>query len=83
MEAHCTFFLEPDRAIINDVNTKLYSFYQEMKKDYPKARIQLDALQKIYENNQIEYEELKRQHPEERMENKNEELYYKTRDMFN
>ena len=45
------FFLEPDRAIINDVNTKLYSFYQEMKENYPKARVQLDELQKIYENN--------------------------------
>ena len=69
------FFLEPDRAIINDVNTKLYSFYQGMKEDYPKARVQLDTLQMIYENNQKKYEELKRQHPEERMENKNEELY--------
>lgn len=77
------FFLEPDRAIINDVNTKLYSFYQGMKEDYPKARVQLDTLQMIYENNQKKYEELKRQHPEERMENKNEELYYKIRDMFN
>ena len=77
------FFLEPDRAIINDVNSKLYSFYQEMKEDYPQARIQLDELQKIYENNQKEYEELKRKYPEERMENRNEELYYKIRDMFN
>ena len=68
------FFLEPDRAIISDVNSKLCSFYQEMKEHYSKVRIQLDELQKIYENNQKEYEELKRQHPEERLEDRNEEL---------
>lgn len=77
------FYLEPEKAIINDVNTKLYLFYKEMKEAYPEARIQLDELQKIYEANQKEYEELKRRHPDERMENKNEELYYKMRDMFN
>lgn len=77
------FYLEPERAIINDVNTKLYSFYQEMKSEYPKARIQLDELQKIYEANQKAYEELKRNTPESRIENKNEALYYKMRDMFN
>lgn len=77
------FYLEPENAIINDFNTKLYSFYQQMKEEYPAARKQLDILQDIYEKNQSEYEELKREHPDERMENKNEALYYKLRDMFN
>jgi len=77
------FYLEPQNAIINDVNTKLYSFYKQMKKEYPTARKQLDELQIIYERNQKEYDELKKQHPEDRVENKNEELYYKMRDMFN
>lgn len=77
------FFLEPQRAIINDVNTKLYAFYKEMQEDYPKVRIQLDKLQKIYEKNQKEYEELKKRYPEERVQNRNEELYYNIRDMFN
>ena len=77
------FYLEPDKAIINDVNTKLFSFYQEMKEAYPTVRIQLDELQKIYETNQNEYEKLKKQHPDEKIENKNEHLYYKMRDMFN
>ena len=54
------FYLEPQNAIINDVNTKLYSFYQQMKEEYPVARKQLDELQKIYEKNQKEYEELKK-----------------------
>lgn len=77
------FYLEPENAIINDVNTKLYSFYQQMKDEYPVARKQLDELQMLYEKNQKEYEQLKGQRPDERIENKNEALYYKMRDMFN
>ena len=77
------FYLEPRNAIINDVNTKLYSFYKQMQEEYPSARKQLDELQVVYEQNQKEYEELKKKHPEDRVENKNEALYYKIRDMFN
>ncbi len=77
------FYLEPDSAIINDVNTRLYSFYREMKESYVAARMQLDEIQQIYEKNQKVYEKLKKAHPDERMENKNEKLYYRMRDMFN
>lgn len=77
------FYLEPEKAIINDVNTKLYDFYQEMKTSYPIARKQLDEIQCIYEENQKIYEAIKKEHPDERMENKNEAFYYKMRDMFN
>lgn len=77
------FYLEPENAIINDVNTKLYSFYQQMKEEYPVARKQLDELQTIYEKNQREYEELKKINPDIRVENKNEALYYNLRNMFN
>lgn len=77
------FYLEPQNAIINDVNTRLYSFYKQMKEEYPIAREQLDELQIIYERNQKEYDELKKQHPEDRVENKNEALYYKMREIFN
>ena len=77
------FYLEPQNAIINDINTKLYSFYEQTKKEYPIVREQLDELQMIYEENQKAYDKLKKQHPEDRGENKNEALYYKMRDMFN
>lgn len=77
------FYLEPQNAIINDVNIKLYSFYKQMKEEYPIARMQLDELQTVYEQNQKEYDAIKKQHPEDRVENKNEALYYKMRDMFN
>ena len=77
------FYLQPNRAIINDINVKLYRFYKEMQEKYPQARIQLDILQKIYENNQANYDYMKKIHPNDRVENKNEELYYKLRDVFN
>lgn len=77
------FYLEPKKAIINDVNARLYSFYQQIKDEYSTARKQLDELQMIYEKNQEKYEILKKQRPDERIENKNEALYYKIRDMFN
>ena len=54
-----------------------------MQEEYPSVRKQLDELQMVYEQNQKEYEGLKKKHPEERVENKNEALYYKIRDMFN
>lgn len=77
------FYLEPQNAIINDINKRLIDFYSEIKSDYPCIRIQLDALQEIYEKNQRKYEELKKKNPDNRVENKNEDLYYKLRDMFN
>lgn len=77
------FFLQPEKAIINDINCRLYRFYNEMQKRYPEARIQLDKLQKEYEKNQEIYEKLKEKTPDERVENKNEALYYRMRDAFN
>lgn len=77
------FYLQPEKAIISDVNFRLYSFYKEMQEKYPEARSQLDQLQKIYEENQAAYEMLKKEYPEERVENKNEALYYTMRDAFN
>lgn len=77
------FYLQPKKSIINDINYKLYSFYKEMQQKYPEARIQLDKLQKEYEENQKAYEKLKVKNPDKRIENKNEALYYLMRDAFN
>ena len=77
------FHLEPSKAVINDVNADVANFYQEVQKKYSKMRQQLDVLQALYESNQAVYKELKSAHPEERVENRNEELYYRIRDMFN
>lgn len=77
------FHLQPEKAIINDINYRLYSFYKEMQEKYPEARRQLDKLQEVYEENQKTYEDLKKQSPGDRVENKNEALYYIMRDAFN
>ena len=77
------FYLQPKNAIINDVNYRLFSFYKEMQERYLEARTQLDNLQEIYEENQKEYELLKQKYPNERVDNRNESLYYKMRDAFN
>ena len=77
------FYLEPEQAIINDINIRLVSFYMNVKDNYSVMREQLDSLQAIYERNQRAYKELKVKNPEKRVENKNEDLYYKIRDMYN
>lgn len=77
------FYLSPEKAVLNDVNEGVMNFYREIRDNYSEVRVQLDALQKQYEQNQKAYEALKRERPEERVENKNEDLYYVLRDMFN
>lgn len=77
------FHLEPEQAVIGDVNPKLITFYQQLRDNYSLMRQQLDQLQKQYEANQHEYEELKKQYPTERCENRNEALYYHLREQYN
>ena len=77
------FYLEPQKAVVNDINSRVMTFYQEIKDNYPTIRKQLDELQAAYEANQAEYAELKKASPSRRVENKNEALYYHLRDMFN
>lgn len=77
------FYLEPEAAIINDVNERLMSFYRQLRDNYPEMRVQLDELQHIYEANQATYKKLKAQMPDDRIPNANEELYYKMRELFN
>jgi len=77
------FHLEPKLAVINDINSKLMAFYRGVKNDYSNLRKELDEIEKIYETNRRQFDALKRQTPNERVEDKNEELYYQIRDMFN
>ena len=77
------FHLEPKRAVINDINSKLMAFYSGVKNEYPNLRKELDEIEKIYIANRRQFDALKRQTPNERVEDKNEELYYQLRDMFN
>ncbi len=77
------FHLEPEQAIINDINTKLIGFYWGVRDDYSHLREELDALEALYANNRKDFEALKRLHPNMRVEDKNETLYYRLRAMFN
>ena len=77
------FHLEPKHAIINDINAKLMAFYRGVKNNFSNLRKELEEIEKIYEVNHQKFDSLKRLTPNERVEDKNEELYYQLRDMFN
>jgi DNA adenine methylase len=77
------FHLTPKQAIINDINSKLIAFYKGVQENYSDLRKELDEIEKLYEANRRQFDALKKQTPNERVEDKNEDLYYKIRDMFN
>lgn len=77
------FYLEPRSAIVNDINRQLINFYKGVRNYFPKLRKELDKIEALYENNRRDYEALKINTPDERVEDKNEALYYLLRDMFN
>lgn len=77
------FYLEPDNAILNDVNDRLMTFYAQLRNQYPLMRRQLDEIQTTYEQNQAAFREVKARTPDERVPNANEGLYYRMRDLFN
>ncbi|MBQ3689639.1 MAG: Dam family site-specific DNA-(adenine-N6)-methyltransferase [Bacteroidales bacterium] len=77
------FYLERKNAIINDINTKLIEFYRGVQQNYPNLRTELSEVEKIYNLNRQQFDNLKALTPNERVEDKNEELYYSLRDMFN
>lgn len=56
------FYLEPKKAIINDINTKLIAFYNGVKSNYPTLRKELDEIEKIYEENRRQFDNLKQQY---------------------
>jgi len=77
------FYLEPKQAIINDINTKLVDFYRGVRDNYNVVRKELDELERIYTANRKEFDRLKALTPDKRVEDKNEDLYYQIRNMFN
>lgn len=77
------FHLEPRNAIINDINTRLMNFYREVKDNYVALRDELAQLEVVYTQNRTAFDKLKQLHPEDRVEDANEPLYYRLRDMYN
>ncbi|UOE51323.1 Dam family site-specific DNA-(adenine-N6)-methyltransferase [Mucilaginibacter sp. SMC90] len=77
------FYLKPERAIINDINSKLIAFYQGVKTDFKDLQRELADIEDIYTANRKAFDQLKAQSPSQRVEDKNEVFYYQLRDMFN
>ena len=77
------FYLEPKKAIINDLNSGLMRFYSGVRDDFDKVKFDLQDMQQTYERNRRDFEALKAMHPDDRVEDKNEAEYYRIREMFN
>lgn len=77
------FYLEPDKALLNDINEKLTNFYRSVQDDYPIIRKELDYLGEVYAKNRLDFLEKKSLSPDLRVSDWNESLYYKLRDQYN
>lgn len=77
------FHLEPKKAIINDINSKLMAFYFGVKSNFEILKKELAEIEKQYTINRRKFEDLKSKTPDLRVEDENEALYYKLRNMFN
>lgn len=77
------FALQPQQAILNDINSKLIGFYRGARDCFETLRAELDELEALYTHNRALFEDLKRKHPDERVLDANEALYYQLRDSFN
>ncbi|MFD1616600.1 DNA adenine methylase [Gelatiniphilus marinus] len=77
------FHLEPKKAIINDINSKLISFYLGVKDNFEVLKTELTEIEKLYAINRKKFEELKSKTPDKRVNDENEPLYYEIREMFN
>lgn len=59
------------------------TFYRGVRDNYQVLRRELDTIESLYEKNRIAFEKLKLLAPNERVEDRNEILYYEIRNMFN
>lgn len=77
------FFMEPQNAVINDINSKLIGFYRGVRDYYPRLRKELDEVETTYNINRAAFDALKLKNPDKHVEDKNEALYYRLRNMYN
>ena len=77
------FYLAPNAALINDINSRLVNFYSAVRDDFNSLKAELTRLELTYRSNQMEYEQIKMKDKSRHVENKNEALYYLLRDMYN
>lgn len=77
------FYLAPNAALINDINSRLVNFYSAVRENFDSLKAELTRLELTYRSNQMEYEQIKMKDKLRHVENKNEALYYLLRDMYN
>ena len=77
------FYLAPNAALINDINSRLVNFYSAVRENFDSLKAELMRLELTYRSNQMEYEQIKMKDKSRHVENKNEALYYLLRDMYN
>lgn len=77
------FYLAPNAALINDINSRLVNFYSAVRENFDSLKAELTRLELTYRSNQMEYEHIKMKDKSRHVENKNEALYYLLRDMYN
>lgn len=77
------FHLEPNNAIINDINARLINFYRYVQQHFAELSAELAELEDIYINNRLKFDKQKKIRPLERIPDDNEHLYYQLRDMYN
>lgn len=77
------FDLEPEKAIVNDINTALIRFYKDASMNFERMKYELKFLEELYQKNRVEFEIRKQSTPDHQVKDNNEELYYLVRDMFN
>lgn len=77
------FYLEPKRAIINDINSKLMAFYLGVRDNFETLKDELSEIERYYTSNRRKFEDLKKETPDIRVPDGNESFYYQLRDMYN
>jgi len=77
------FTLEPEHAVVNDINDKLISFYRDLRDNFDRFVAECNKVSQEYTINRAAFDRLKEQYPTTHVEDANEALYYKIRDMFN
>ncbi|MGT3003762.1 DNA adenine methylase [Pasteurella multocida] len=71
------FDLEPQNAIINDINISLMDFYRGIRNDFLNVKSELKKIQVEYEKNREEFDFLKKTTLKKHVDDKNEAIYYK------
>ena len=76
------FYLEPEKSIINDVNSKLIEFYLGIRNEFPQIKKELSSIENQYVSNRMDFEKRKGK-ADIKVEDANEKLDYQMRNFFN